>query len=100
MPFSQEFVHWCQFNEIPTSCYFEKHFKITLHLRLSVPIGIIPSRSHTKNLHSFRFPPMRGTCPAHLILLDLIILIVFGKRVQIMKLPNIQLSPTTYNFIF
>jgi hypothetical protein len=42
---------------------------------------------------------LRGTCPAHLILLLLITLIILGERVQIMKLPIMHLSPSSYNII-
>jgi hypothetical protein len=40
---------------------------------------------------------MRATCYAHLTLLDLIILIM--RRVQIMKLLIMQISPTARHFI-
>jgi hypothetical protein len=42
---------------------------------------------------------MCATCPAHLILLELIIIIHIWRRVQVMKLPIMQLSPTSYYFI-
>jgi hypothetical protein len=51
------------------------------HLRLGLPNGLFSSGFPTKTLYEFIFAPMRATCPAHLILLGLTILIVFVKGV-------------------
>jgi hypothetical protein len=51
-----------------------------IHLRLGLPSGLIPSGFLTNNLYTFLSPPIRATCPAHLILLDFIILIIIGEE--------------------
>jgi len=46
------------------------------HLLLCLPSVLFSSGFQTKILHVFLISPIRAICPAHLILLDLIILIV------------------------
>jgi hypothetical protein len=53
------------------------------------PICLGLSNSHftsgfpTKTLHTFLFSPSCVTCPVHLILLDLIMLIIFGEKYKL-----------------
>jgi hypothetical protein len=50
---------------------------LSTHLRLGLPNGLFPSGFPTIILYEFLFP-IRATCPAPLILLRLIILIILG----------------------
>jgi hypothetical protein len=50
---------------------------LSSHLSLGLPSSLFPSGFQTKILYAFIVSPMRTTRLAHLILLDLIILIIF-----------------------
>jgi hypothetical protein len=50
------------------------------HLCLSLPSGPLPSDFSTEILYVFLFFSIHATCPAHFILLDLIILIILDKE--------------------
>jgi hypothetical protein len=50
-----------------------------IHTYIGLLRDIFPSGFPAKTVHEFILSPMRATCPEHLILLELIILIIFGE---------------------
>jgi hypothetical protein len=70
-----------QINPVHTAkSYLSKiHFNIIPYLLLCLPSSLFPSDFPTSILYASIFP-IHATCSAHLILLDLIILIILGEE--------------------
>jgi hypothetical protein len=64
----------------PTSHFLKIHLNITLPFTSGSSKWFFPSGFHTNNLHVPLLSPLRATCPAQLILLDLITQIIFGEK--------------------
>jgi hypothetical protein len=67
-----------------------------LHLRRGLLSGLLPSGFSTK-MYEFFIYPMRATCQAHPILLDLITPVIFGEscKFQSSSLCSLLQSPAT-----
>jgi hypothetical protein len=75
---------------LPSSGRQESYIlRLFTHLQLGLSSGLFPTGFPTTKLYTFIFSPIRATCPAYLILLDLIILII-----QITQFLVMQFSPT------
>jgi len=64
----------------PTSHFLTIHLDITLSFLLGLPSGLFPSDFPIKFLYMPLVSPIRATCTAHLILLDLTTRTIFGEE--------------------
>jgi hypothetical protein len=80
-------LSWAWYMQFPPSHPIPLKYILILssHLRLGRPNGLFSSGFPTKILHAFLIFPIRATCSAHLILLDLVTL-TFGEAYKLWSL--------------
>ena len=71
---------------------------LSTHLRLGLPSGLLPSGFPTETLYTPLSSSIRATCPAHLILLDVITRTILGEKYKSFSSTLCRLlhSPVTY----
>jgi hypothetical protein len=81
----------------PHSISTQSSLMLSAHVRLGLPSVLFPTDFPTNKLYTFLFSPIRATCPAHLILLDMITLMILGEEYKshISSLCSFLHSPIT-----
>ena len=74
---------------------------LSIHLRLGLPSGLLPSGFPSKTLYTPLSSPVRAICPAHLILLDFITRTILGEEYKSFGslLCSLLHSPVTSSFL-
>jgi hypothetical protein len=72
---------------------------LSSYLLLGLPSGLLLYGFPTKTLYAFSVTSMHATCPVHLILLDLIILILHGEHYKLWISLICSFSSTSNYFI-
>jgi hypothetical protein len=85
-----------QMNPVNIPTILRSTFILCSHLHQGLPIDLFLSGCPNKILCAFPNVPMHAACHAHLILLDMITLIMCGKKYKIMKLLIVQFSPVFF----
>jgi len=92
-----------QSSSFPTSHFLQTRFNIIYPSTSWFTERFFPSRFPTKTLYAplVPHPPVRATCPANLILLDLLTRIMFGEeyRSRSSSICNFLYSPTTSSLL-
>jgi hypothetical protein len=68
---------------------------LSIHLRLVPPSGLTASGFPTNYIYTFLFSPIRATCPAHLVLYFIVLIILGWGQIMHSSLCNFLHPPVT-----